>query len=150
MSDHSILCTLAARWLRNSVGCPVVLRELKSAAEQTPDVIGWRSGVSILVECKTSRADFRRDAHKRWHRAGMGDWRFYLAPPGLLLSEDMPTGWGLLVSNGRHVVPVYGAPSGNGAWGSAPHTGDKGMETLLLCSALRRSVIRDRESKGDE
>jgi hypothetical protein len=51
----------------------------------------------VLVEVKVSRADFLRDA-KKTHRhtgCGMGQERWYLAPPGILRAADLPEGWGL-------------------------------------------------------
>jgi hypothetical protein len=116
---HDELCERAARWLRGpkpkppgcwaSRICKLVLREVVSTAGEIPDAIGWwGSGQSILVECKASRADYLRDAHK-CHRArtnNMGAQRYYMTPPGLLLLSEIADGWGLLEVHGRSIKVV--------------------------------------------
>lgn len=96
VKTHAELVAEAARWLCNR--CAVVLTELVTSGE-VPDAIGWRSGLSILVECKTSRADFMADSKKpfRQHPAmGIGHYRYFLAPDGLIAVEELPPRWGLL------------------------------------------------------
>lgn len=122
---HAELVNRAGQWLRNSavvpcsfsrggrrrVKCGVVLRELVTSASEIPDAIGWYLGgrFSILVECKISRADFLRD-QKKWTRGevgsefGLGVYRYYLAPRGLLSVDEMPERWGLLESDGRRII----------------------------------------------
>lgn len=103
---HAALVEVAARWLESTRRCSLVLTEFTCAGCETPDAIGWRisEGWSVLVECKTSRADFRRDAEKlqRQHReASVGQERWYLTPPGLLRPDEVPEGWGLLEAGAR-------------------------------------------------
>jgi hypothetical protein len=96
---HAELVERAARWLHNSQKHSVVLVEINSTGNECPDVIGWRGGFSTLVECKASRADFFADRKKvfRAHpEVGMGEHRWYCAPPGLLAVGDLPDGWGLV------------------------------------------------------
>lgn len=66
---HSDLVILAAIWLRKHHRCSVVLTEIVSRSDIIPDAIGWRvdGRWSVLVECKVSRSDFRRDRSKRIH-----------------------------------------------------------------------------------
>lgn len=92
-------------------------RRSRRSNREIPDAIGWlRSGVSLLVECKASRGDFLSDAVKPSRRSaksaglavpepvvkgprkteGLGAYRFYFAPSGLLAPEELPEGWGLL------------------------------------------------------
>jgi hypothetical protein len=106
--DHPGLVELGVRWLkkphRNAASnghsaCSVVLDELVTAAVEIPDVIGWTSDRSIVIEAKTSVADFRVDARKPWRStpaAGMGDLRYFLCEPGVIPQEELPEGWGLL------------------------------------------------------
>jgi hypothetical protein len=67
-----------------------------------PDAIGYRFGFyqqgTIVIEAKTSIEDFKRDALKAWKRMGpgMGRWRFYVCPTGLLLPRDVPEDHGLI------------------------------------------------------
>lgn len=150
MSRHDELVALADRWLKQ-IGCGVTMTELVcvNATGEIPDAIGWRSGVSIVVEAKTSRSDFLADRRK-FTRAtpelGMGDWRFYLCDPGVIYPEDLPRGWGLLyVGTGvgeAKVRRVHGAPKGNASWSSPPNTGNKRAELAMTISALRRINLR--------
>lgn len=68
MEHHHALCDVAARWLRNAMGCKIVLGGVASCRE-VPDAIGWSNSVrggygSIVVECKRSMSDFYRDRKK--------------------------------------------------------------------------------------
>lgn len=144
---HSDLVLLAERWLWRQ-NCGVVFRDsfraMTSHGEQ-PDAIGWRGGVSILVECKVTRGDFLADRRKPFRidsGKGLGDWRFYLCPKGLVTKEELPPGWGLLYANGKRVEAVCGLP-GNTAWDrQRPFVGAKISEVQMLYSALRRMVLR--------
>lgn len=143
---HSDLVTLAERWLWGQ-GCGVVLRELNTTATpETPDAIGFRSGISILVECKTCRSDFLADRRKVFREhpdLGVGAWRFYLAPKGLLTATELPEGWGLIEVNGLRVRRTSGGPKGN-MWHSPPFTPNTRAEQGMLYSALRRLALRGR------
>lgn len=97
---HRDLVRQARKWLKVAGKCNVILTESgSSTACEIPDAIGWRSARhSILIECKTSRADFRADA-KKWFRQdgyGMGQQRFFLAPEGVIPIDELPADWGLL------------------------------------------------------
>jgi hypothetical protein len=105
---HKRLIKVARLWLR-AKGCRLVLCERASTDGETPDAIGWKSGrQSILIECKASRADFRRDKDK-WFRhgnLGMGQQRFFMAPAGVIPKNELPVGWGLLEVSGNNVSTV--------------------------------------------
>ncbi len=117
---HAELCALAVRWLRrpNSAGghgCSIAVSECRSGfAGEAPDAIGfranWNNG-SVVVEVKVSRSDFLAD-RKKPHRqpgAGMGTWRYFMAPEGVIKPDELPEKWGLLeVVKGRCVRPVVG------------------------------------------
>lgn len=107
---HEDLVKKAARWLRNSRRCKFVLTELRAAHPvECADSIGWRAkGWSILVECKTSRADLISDTHKpfRTDGRGLGAERYYLTLPGLIRHEELVFGWGLLELRGNRVWKV--------------------------------------------
>lgn len=95
---HAQLVKIAARWLRTTRRCPVVLTDA-GGWHEIPDAIGFRSGGldTLVVECKASRADFLRD-QKKWHRRhglGLGQRRVYLAPAGMVRPDEVPPGWGL-------------------------------------------------------
>ncbi|MCP3944994.1 MAG: hypothetical protein GY710_26450 [Desulfobacteraceae bacterium] len=63
---HDELIKIAEKWLLKR--CGFAFRELTTFASETPDVIGFRQGESILIECKTSRADFHADKKKIFRR----------------------------------------------------------------------------------
>jgi len=101
MSDvtHTELVARAERWLRGTMRCRVVLAEFAFLGPEIPDAIGWTSRYSYLVECKATRADFFHDAKKRvrqFPEYGMGDYRVFMTPPGLVTIDEVPAGWGLV------------------------------------------------------
>jgi hypothetical protein len=136
---HEKLVARAVHWLR-SYGCGVVLSEQSSRNGETPDAIGWKRAChSVLVECKTSRADFLADRDKPFRRnpeTGMGCERYYLAARGLLEPVELPAGWGLLEveGNGVHVV-TPAAKKMRSAHGFR-------WEMNLLLVSLRRVEVR--------
>lgn len=144
---HDDLVIKSERWLKNQ-GCGVVFRDQFKAATHTgelPDAIGWRDGLSILLECKTSRSDFLSDKKKKFRTLsdiGMGDWRFYMCPPEVIKIDDLPEGWGLLYATERHVKKIHGVPGNCGWWHGKPFDGNKRAENQMLYSALRRMVLR--------
>lgn len=100
-SLHAELVREGARWLRKTVGSSLVIEEMAcyNGTGEIPDIIGWKSGYSVLIECKTSRSDFLADKKKLFRRypdMGMGVYRLFLCPDGIILSEDLPENWGLL------------------------------------------------------
>lgn len=144
---HNELVNRAERWLKNQ-GCGVVFRDEFRAVTcdgEQPDAIGWRSGLSLLIECKASRGDFLADKKKRFRQdpaLGMGDWRFFMCPPDLINPEDLPQGWGLLYALPRQVKKVHGIPGNCHWWTRKPFEGNKRAETQMMYSALRRMEIR--------
>jgi len=139
---HPELVKLAERWLRRDRGCGVVLTELDSYAEEIPDAIGFRAGYSILIECKTRRADFFSDSQKVFRTMpdhGMGSYRFYLCAEGVIKISDLPENWGLIWVNGEGKARMVHGPKGN-IWGQdfCFHPKNMDAEQIMLVSALRR------------
>jgi len=144
---HDDLCALAEKFLlRQNFG--VVFHDKFKAHTSTgeqPDCLGFRNGLSCLIECKTSRADFLVDKRKKFRvdpSIGLGDWRFFLTPKGLLTTDELPSGWGLLETDGKRVIKVFGFPNNTDWHTNKPFTGNKQAECDYLYSALRRMVIR--------
>lgn len=161
---HAALCAIAAKWLRfpnsrGGHGCQVALSEPRTGflAGEIPDAIGFRVSEpgtgSVMVECKVSRADFLADARKPCRGAvGMGLYRYYLCPEGILAPDDVPERWGLLAVNKRGTVrALRGAAAslprhtGTPRWPDftailvdSEHSRDAGREVLLLTSILSR------------
>jgi hypothetical protein len=136
---HAQLVEKAVRWLR-WYRCGVVLSEQACASGEMPDAIGWKRAChSVLVECKITRADFLADRAKPFRQKpekGVGSERFYLTPPGLLKTEELPAGWGLLEFRRGRVEMVH--PS---AKNLRTATGFR-YEMNLLLASLRRVEIR--------
>jgi hypothetical protein len=143
---HTELCLIAEKFLKRN-GCGVVFHDRYQARLETgekPDAIGFRNNVSLLIECKTSRADFLADKKKKFRanqKLGMGDWRFYLCPPDVITIKDLPEGWGLLYACGNRVRKIHGYPTNIELINNKPFTGNKRAECDFLYSALRRMVI---------
>jgi hypothetical protein len=133
---HKGLVKRMSAWLKNSKRNTVVISELATRNNETPDVIGWIGGAhSTLIECKTSLSDFRADAKKvfrRYQEYGVGDIRYFAAPPGIIPHSEVPEGWGLLEVHEHHVREVV-KPTHLG--------GNKANECVMLMSALRRLEI---------
>jgi len=132
VSMHTILIQQAARWLA-AKGNSVVITDMSHGGSETADAIGWKSRVSTLIECKASRADFLADRHKMFRRMperGMGGYRYYCAPAGMLQAAEIPSKWGLLEMSGRGLREVV-KPQWHGDYSAD-------QEVSLLTSALRR------------
>lgn len=101
--DHEDLREMAIRWLRMSRHCAVVISEMVSSAGEVPDAIGWHMGHSILVECKTSRQDFKQNEFKSFNLSarGMGQQRFFFCKEGLIAPSELTDGWGLITVSSR-------------------------------------------------
>lgn len=144
---HNELVSRAEKWLKNQ-GCSVTINDTfrsYTAWGELPDSIGWRDGISILVECKASRSDFLADKKKPFRaepEKGMGDWRFFLSEPNVINVEDLPDGWGLLWAMPKTIKKVHGVPGNCGWWNEKPFMPCKRSETMMLVSALRRMVVR--------
>lgn len=93
---HAELVEIAYRWILKRGSCGVAFKELRSYNAEIPDVIGFGSGFSSVIECKTSRSDFLSDKKKPHRAKGMGTFRYYCCPIGLIKPEELPEKWGLL------------------------------------------------------
>ena len=138
---HKELVDLAARQLKRW-HCIPVCTELVSYTRtgEIPDAIGWTAYVSIMFECKASRADFLRDKQKLFRQyadMGVGDFRFYLTPPGVIKSTtELPLGWGCYEAENGKVRHKFGVRYDN----AVPHPceGSKVNEIVIMRSWIRR------------
>jgi hypothetical protein len=149
---HDLLVQRAVRWLRapadgrhaNGVywrrgGCGVVVPEYHTWNGEIPDAIGFAHGAySCVVECKTSRADFRRDRKKGRAMDGapcLGHDRVYLAPEHVIPVDELPAGWGLVELQGARRRLVLVKPP-------VPNPDRCMVSELSLCySLLRRAEV---------
>lgn len=149
--EHDLLSSLGARWLKRQ-GFPIVATEINAAgSREQADVVGFRSTCSAIIEVKVSRGDFLADKNKPERQndgAGLGVYRFYLCPTGLIKPDELPPKWGLLHSDGREVIEVV-KPRGNiwpgtdcaaGEWNEFQHAPNHKTERSVLFSITRRLV----------
>lgn len=142
---HNELVHRAAMWARRK-GWPLVVAEMSvyTTTGEIPDVLAFKNGATLLMECKTSRSDFLADAKKPFRKhatKGMGAYRAYVAPKGVIKKEDLPRGWWLLEVHGSGLKVVVG-PKGN-ALGRRPFLkrNYEGEQSVLL-SAIRRLGVK--------
>lgn len=109
---HDKLVKLGGEWIMKNTPllgnwecskCSIVTTEIVTFASETPDVLGFANDAkSVLLEAKISREDFKRDSKKSFRanpEEGMGDYRLYIAPKGLIKIEELPEKWGLIEVN---------------------------------------------------
>lgn len=151
---HEALCKLAVEWLkrpdsRKGPGCQVAVSETQNyTSKEIPDAIGWRAQGpsqthSVVVEVKVSRADFLADAkkpHRKNPESGMGAFRYYMAPAGLIKPEELPPKWGLLEVSPKGLIKVRAGHvlehrTGREDWVHQPHNVGAEMSTLILVLA---------------
>lgn len=93
---HRQLVEIAYKWAVKNASVGVVFKELYSLASEIPDVIGFGGWESVVIECKVSRGDFLKDKKKPHRSKGMGNWRFFCCPAGLIKVDELPEKWGLI------------------------------------------------------
>jgi len=151
--NHRELCSLAVNWLQRPPGrsgpaCQVAFSEAKGGWNgEIPDAIGFRTAAedegSVVVEVKVSRADYLADrgkAHRQDGALGMGLYRYYMAPEGMISPQELPQRWGLVEVSPKGILRVLaghvtGMRAGQAAW---RHERAIEREWLLLASMLSR------------
>jgi hypothetical protein len=147
--SHKELVEIAYNWLIKKGG--FAFKELRSLSNECPDVLGFRSCESILIECKASRADFLADKNKPFRQKpceGMGNYRLYCCPSGLIKKEDLPNKWGLIYvnENGKACLAYncFNNKGGNMFLPENRFESNTKEEMYVLYTALRRLHIRKR------
>lgn len=142
---HDELNDMAVRYLQTTGGFLIICKELHSHLDEIPDVYALNNKFSVVIECKTSHADFERDKKKRFRKypkEGLGRYRYYFCEEGVLSPDEIPPRWGLIYvykngdmrlvkgkvfSNKRHDVKYC-------------FTEDYSRECKALYSLLRKAV----------
>jgi hypothetical protein len=110
--------------------------EFVTATQESPDVFGWNYWTTVLIEVKVSRSDFLADAKKPFRQTpedGVGEFRYYCCPHGLIHADEVPANWGLLWQDGAKIVeakPAERQPSNLRA------------ERTILTSIMRREGVK--------
>lgn len=147
---HKELVMISYKWLLKNGSCGVAFYELYSSASEIPDVIGFGSFRSVVIECKVTRGDFLKD-HKKQHREkGMGMYRFYSCPAGLIKQSELPDKWGLIYVNQKGKATCIYNPEkdqgdylGGGNWEKDNRfERDLLTEQAIMYTALRRLFIK--------
>lgn len=137
---HRDLCFKASRYLKNKGlqpyhRCQYVVCELERAGE-SPDAFGFGGSTTQLIEVKVSRSDFLSDKKKFWRKIpehGLGKFRSYLCPEGIIKESDLPENWGLLWIDDKGKITEIVKPNSQ----DSNHT----EELNLVVSILRRENI---------
>ena len=144
---HREIVEIGYQWVIKK--CGFAFKELTVAHDEIPDVLGFNSSGTFLLEAKVSRADFLADKKKHFRilsEKGVGDWRFFIVPKGIVKIEELPQNWGLIeVSEKGKAICVYN-PFGCGNIYSNWKRCEKSAtaEYRFLYSALRRLHLRGR------
>jgi hypothetical protein len=141
MYSHRELCIKAARHLKYKGiqpfhRCQYVVCELERVGE-SPDAFGFGGATTQLIEVKISRSDFLSDKKKYWRQYpvhGLGIFRSYLCPEGLIKESELPLNWGLLyIKNSGMIIEIV-QPD----FQESSHL----TELALITSILRRENIK--------
>lgn len=147
---HKDLIPIAYRWVLKNASCGVAFKELVTLSSECPDVLGIQSGTNtVLIEVKVTRSDFLADRKKPFRiypEKGMGTFRFYLCPQGLIKPEELPLNWGLIYVSALgkakcNVNPYCKTTSGN-IWSGGFANKNAAAEMGMMYSALRRLHIK--------
>lgn len=139
---HNEIIQILGIWLkkhnRNAevFNCSIVAKNLSTInmSGEIPDVIGWNYWSSTLIEVKTSRTDFLKDSKKSFRinmKTGMGNFRYYCCPTGLIKESELPEKWGLLYLNDKNKIDIIKVAEHQEA--------DMNCERHLLLSIIRRT-----------
>ena len=147
--SHRKLVEISYEWLIKR--CGFAFKELRSLSNECPDVLGFRADESILIECKVSRSDFLADKNKPFRKIscnGMGNYRLYCCPKGLIKKEELPEKWGLIYVNekGKAILVhnCFNSKGGNMFLEENRFDSNRVEEMRMLYTALRRLHIRKR------
>lgn len=150
MLTHKDLVDIGHKCLKRFWKYKIIFKEIStvSPAGEIPDVIGFSAyGKSILIECKASRSDFLRDRAKQFRISpsrGMGRYRFYLAPKGVISEADLPLNWGLIEVSEKGRANIVVNPYCSNPYGNIWRNGfEQNMEAerAFLYSVIRRFYL---------
>lgn len=140
---HKQLIEIGYKWLQSK--CAFAFKEFVTINNtgEIPDLIGFNSMGTFILEAKTSRPDFFKDKEKHFRmipELGMGDWRFFICKQGLIDISELPENWGLIEVDEKLKARCVYNPFGKGniysRWKKCEKWGYPEMS--ILHSALRR------------
>lgn len=147
--SHSELVDIGAKWANKHKRFPVVATEMKCiGSREQPDVLAFTANNSLMIECKTSMADFKKPERMGLLNA-ISNYRLYLAPTGIIQTDLVPECRGLIEVNEKGRIEVIKFKCGNIFYGNCSHieqqnsdqyfhNSDLAKERSFLYSMLRR------------
>ena len=100
------------------------------------DVFGFGGGCTQIIKVITTRMELNLDlerAYRKCPKYGIGEFRSYLCPNGLLNKEDIPKNWGLLwCDNKGKIIEILNPQK---------QEENKAQEAKIIKSLLRRNGI---------
>ncbi len=119
----------ACALIRQLHGTSMEAREFSGNSQERVDAVLFDSLGSYLIETKITRSDFLKDRTKPFRKdpsLGIGMYRWYACPEGLIKPEELPEKWGLIwvrPAGKRALMPVgYGGTiQVSGSWGNAKY-----------------------------
>ena len=157
--DHKQLVELAYNWAIKRHG--FAFKELVTYANETPDVIAFKSYYSTLIECKASVQDFKADIHKRTRQnldICMGNFKLYCMTEELYSKVTIPEGWGVLITkeNGKAKM-IENVYQNHNKYFHQKNMARFRNENAMMYSALRRielrnklDIIYDQQTEGQD
>ena len=112
---HDELSLIVAKWLKKHSqnilipNCATIAVDMKTLEQEKPDVIGWNGCSSTMIEVKVGRGDFLQDFKKPFRQIcenGVGQFRYYCCPSGLIKENEIPSKWGLLYLNNKNKIEI--------------------------------------------
>lgn len=113
--SHNELSLIVAKWLKRHSqnilipNCATIAVDMKTLEQEKPDVIGWNGCSSTMIEVKVGRGDFLQDFKKPFRQIcekGVGQFRYYCCPTGLIDENELPENWGLLYLNDKNKIEI--------------------------------------------
>ena len=114
-ASHDELSLIVAKWLKKHSknilipNCATIALDIKTLEQEKPDVIGWNGCSSTMIEVKVGRGDFLQDFKKpfrKYPERGVGQYRYYCCPNGLINESELPENWGLLYLNNKNKIKI--------------------------------------------
>ena len=114
-ASHDELSLIVAKWLKKHSknilipNCATIALDIKTLEQEKPDVIGWNGCSSIMIEVKVGRGDSLQDFKKpfrKYPEKGVGQYRYYCCPDGLIKENEIPEKWGLLYLNDKNKIEI--------------------------------------------
>lgn len=96
---HKEVADIITAYFMASGRIRIICKEMRSKLKEVPDIYAVDRRGTYMVEVKVSHKDFLADAKKpsrKRPKEGLGKWRYYACPEGIIKPEEVPPKWGLI------------------------------------------------------